>query len=151
MSKKNKKCIFTGNFETFHDGHKNILKRALKVFDFVYVVVAVNPLKKSSDLKQRYETVKNEILKLHLQNVEVKMWEGKISDFAEINLTYFIIRGIRDVKDFQFEKSIERVYKKDCNKLEVIYLISDKDLENISSRKLKKTIVNLEEKNKYEK
>ncbi|MDE6894457.1 MAG: hypothetical protein K2J02_03725 [Malacoplasma sp.] len=82
--------------------------------------------------------MKNEILNLQLKNVEVKIWEGKISDFAEINLTYFIIRGIRDVEDFQFEKSIERVYKNDCNKLEVVYLISDKDLENISSRKLKK-------------
>ncbi|MDE5545791.1 MAG: pantetheine-phosphate adenylyltransferase [Malacoplasma sp.] len=141
-----KKCIFPGTFEIFHNGHRDVLERALKIFDFVYVLVAVNPLKKSSALKQRYKKVKDEILKLNLKNVEVKMWKGKVSDFAEINSTYFIIRGIRDVKDFQFEKSIERIYKSESDKLEVVYLISNKDLENISSRKLKKTIVNLEEK-----
>ncbi|MDE5842093.1 MAG: pantetheine-phosphate adenylyltransferase, partial [Malacoplasma sp.] len=143
---KMKKCIFPGTFEIFHNGHRDVLERALKIFDFVYVLVAVNPLKKSSALKQRYKKVKDEILKLNLKNVEVKMWKGKVSDFAEINSTYFIIRGIRDVKDFQFEKSIERIYKSESDKLEVVYLISNKDLENISSRKLKKTIVNLEEK-----
>ena len=146
MLSKMKKCIFPGTFEIFHNGHRDVLERALKIFDFVYVLVAVNPLKKSSALKQRYEKVKDEISKLKLKNVEVKMWEGKVSDFAEINSTYFIIRGIRDVKDFQFEKSIERIYKSESDKLEVVYLISNKDLENISSRKLKKTIVNLEEK-----
>ncbi len=146
MLSKMKKCIFPGTFEIFHNGHRDVLERALKIFDFVYVLVAVNPLKKSSALKQRYKKVKDEILKLNLKNVEVKMWKGKVSDFAEINSTYFIIRGIRDVKDFQFEKSIERIYKSESDKLEVVYLISNKDLENISSRKLKKTIVNLEEK-----
>ncbi len=140
MSSKNKKCIFPGTFEIFHKGHINILKRALKIFDFVYIVVAVNPLKKSSDLKKRYELVKNEIFKFKFKNVEVKMWDGKISDFAEINSTYFIIRGIRDVKDFKFEKSIERIYKENCNKLEVVYLISDKNLEKMSSRKLKNNL-----------
>lgn len=131
-----KKCIFPGTFEVFHEGHLNILKRALKLFDFVYVVVAINDTKKSSDLNERYLRVKEKIESLSIENVEVVKWDSKISDFAKIKLIYFIIRGIRDVSDLRFEKYIADIYKQEWSELEVVYLLSDKNLENVSSRKI---------------
>lgn len=131
-----KKCIFPGTFEVFHEGHLNILKRALKLFDFVYVVVAINDTKKSSDLNKRYLRVKEKIESLSIENVEVVKWDSKISDFAKIKLIYFIIRGIRDVSDLRFEKYIADIYKQEWSELEVVYLLSDKNLENVSSRKI---------------
>lgn len=143
-----KKCIFPGTFEIFHEGHINILKRALKLFDIVYVVVANNDKKNSSDLNERFIKVKQKIDTLSLQNVVVEKWPSNISDFAKINTIYFIIRGIRDVEDFQFEKYIADVYKQQWDKLEVVYFLSEKNLENVSSRK----IINLNKGNdKYEK
>lgn len=131
-----KKCIFPGTFEVFHEGHLNILKRALKLFDFVYVVVAINDTKKSSDLNERYLRVKEKIESLSIENVEVVKWDSNISDFAKIKLIYFIIRGIRDVSDLRFEKYIADIYKQEWSELEVVYLLSDKNLENVSSRKI---------------
>ncbi|RXY96123.1 pantetheine-phosphate adenylyltransferase [Malacoplasma penetrans] len=147
LNQKKKACIFPGTFEVFHDGHLNILKRALKLFDFVYIVVAINNTKTSSDLEKRYQKVKEKIDSLSIKNVEVIKWDSKISDFAKIKTIYFIIRGIRDVNDFKFEKYIADIYKQEWDKLEVVYFFSEKKLENISSRK----IINLNKgKNDYE-
>ncbi|BAC44751.1 putative lipopolysaccharide biosynthesis enzyme KdtB [Malacoplasma penetrans HF-2] len=147
LNQKKKACIFPGTFEVFHDGHLNILKRALKLFDFVYIVVAINNTKTSSDLEKRYQKVEEKIDSLSIKNVEVIKWDSKISDFAKIKTIYFIIRGIRDVNDFKFEKYIADIYKQEWDKLEVVYFFSEKKLENISSRK----IINLNKgKNDYE-
>lgn len=147
LNQKKRACIFPGTFEVFHDGHLSILKRALNLFDFVYIVVAINNTKTSSDLEKRYLKVKEKIDSLSIKNVEVIKWDSKISDFAKIKTIYFIIRGIRDVNDFKFEKYIADIYKQEWDKLEVVYFFSEKNLENISSRK----IINLNKgKNDYE-
>lgn len=133
-----KKAIFPGTFTIFHQGHIDVLKRALQVFDFVYVLVANNPTKEYTDIDKRFIDVRKTISDLNLKNVDVIKWDLNISDFAKKNSTYFIIRGIRDEKDLQFEKEIGKVYKQEFNKLDVIYFLADKSLENISSRKLVK-------------
>lgn len=134
------KAIFPGTFSIFHEGHIDILKRALKIFDFIYILVAINPNKEQDNLNERYEKVKSKIFDIGIENVVVVKWDSKISYFAQKNSTYFIIRGIRDEKDFQFEKEIGRIYKKEFDKLDVVYFLANESLEMISSRKLKKEL-----------
>jgi pantetheine-phosphate adenylyltransferase len=65
-------AAFPGSFDPIHAGHINIIKRASKLFDKLYVIVSYNHLKKErKSLLSRYENVKTVISNLHLKNVEV--------------------------------------------------------------------------------
>ncbi len=133
-----KTAIFPGTFSVFHEGHLDILQKALKIFDFIYIVVAINPEKKKDDLKDRYELVKKTIKDLKINNVEVIICDSKISDIAKIKNTCFIIRGMRDVNDFEYELKLNDLYKSDYEKLEIIYFFSHINNRKISSRKILK-------------
>lgn len=133
-----KAAIYPGTFEIFHDGHLHILKKALKIFDFVYVVVANNNQKKSSPLLLRYNQTKSILEAKNIKNIKIIMCENKLSDIAiELNVP-FIIRGIRNKKDFLYEKFLYYRYKKDYNKYELIYFFSDEKFKNFSSKKILK-------------
>jgi pantetheine-phosphate adenylyltransferase len=65
-------AAFPGSFDNIHIGHINIIKRAAKLFDKLYVIVSYNHLKKErTPLLKRYQLTKNMIDKLNLKNVEV--------------------------------------------------------------------------------
>lgn len=131
-----KKAIFPGTFEIFHEGHVHILKKALKLFDYIYVVVAINPEKESSNIEQRYENVKKRIDELKIDNVSVIKWAFNVVEIAKIKQVCFIIRGVRNEKDFLYEKMLLDEYKKEWDEIESVYFISNKELSNISSRNL---------------
>lgn len=141
-----KTAIFPGTFSIFHQGHIDVLKRALKIFDHIYVVVAINPNKECDDLDTRFINTKKTVESLSLKNVSVLKCETTISDIGKIKRTCFIIRGIRDEKDFIYEMELFNSYKQDWKSFEVVYFFSEKENKNISSRK----ILSVLKKEKYE-
>lgn len=140
-----KKAIFPGTFTYFHSGHINILKRGLKLFDEIYVLVAINPDKNSLDLDDRYNNAIQTIKSLNLRNVYVHKTSDMVVNFAKNQNIKFIIRGIRDSKDFFWEDKIGRAYKDGWNEIEIVYLFSEESLKTVSSFNLKK-----KESNNYE-
>lgn len=141
MKNKVKKAIFPGTFEIFHEGHISILKKAIKIFDYIVVVVSNNEHKISSPLISRFQNAKKIIDELNIKNVEVIMNDGLTTDIAiKLNI-YYIIRGIRNGFDLNYEENLFLSYKNLSNKIEMVLFVSSPDLDNISSSKIIKSKV----------
>lgn len=100
MSKKT--AIYPGTFDPFTLGHDDILKRALRVFDEVTVLVAVAPAKKA--LFSQEERVK--MIRMHLEDeprAKVDSWNGLIVEYAKKHQINAIVRGLRPTGDFEME------------------------------------------------
>lgn len=128
-------AAFPGSFDPIHIGHINVIKRAAKLFDKLYVVVSYNHLKKErTALLKRYQLAKQTIDKLDLKNVEVifnkKEWTIK---FVKKYYCQYIVRSIRDAKDYQYELNIAKVHHMLDESIETILFIADNKWEGVSS------------------
>ncbi|ADR24301.1 pantetheine-phosphate adenylyltransferase [Mycoplasma leachii PG50] len=128
-----KTAIYPGSFNPFHKGHLNILKKAILLFDKVYVVVSKNVNKSlDPDLQSRVENIKNLIK--DFDNVEIIINENKLTTTIakELNAC-FIIRGLRSQTDFEYEIKYYDGFKSLDPNIEVVYFISDYDKRSLSS------------------
>ena len=124
-------AIFPGSFDPFTIGHDDIARRALLIADRLIIAVGVNDKKKyESDTEQRVEA----IARLYADNprVEVVAYDGLTTDLARHLHANFIIKGVRSVKDFEYERE-----QADINRLladvETILLPAKPHLASISS------------------
>ena len=145
---KNKVAIFPGTFDPFTLGHHNIVLRGLKIFDAIYIAIGNNPE------KERYfdvELIKNKIKELYKDENKINIilyneLTAKISKKLNAN---FILRGLRNTTDFEFENSISQI-NKDINKnLETVFLITSPKLAPISSTIIRDVIKYGGDINKY--
>jgi pantetheine-phosphate adenylyltransferase len=97
-----KTAIYPGTFDPFTNGHDDILRRALRVFDKVIILVAVSPVKRSLFTQdQRVEMIND-----HLSDepkASVDSWDGLIVDYAKKHKINAIVRGLRPTGDFEME------------------------------------------------
>ena len=98
----NNMAICPGSFDPPTDGHINIVERALKIFDKVTVAVAVNTSKDAILTPDERVDMLKEIFKDY-DNVEVDHFEGLLVDYAKKHGTLTILRGIRNMSDYEYE------------------------------------------------
>ncbi len=132
-----KKAVFAGTFDPFTVGHYDLVRRAAMVFDEVLVGVAGNGSKKKcvATVEQRAQ-----IARLSLEdipNVTVKVFDGLLTDFATENGAMYLVRGIRNGVDFEYEKNLMAVYQSTNPDIEIFYLISQPTLSFVSSSFIK--------------
>ena len=126
-----KRAVFPGSFDPITIGHLDIVNRGLKVFDEIIIGIGENTDKKymfSSDQRAKYvETVfkKN-------NNVTVKTYSGLTVDFCKKNNIEFMIRGLRNPADFEFEKSIA-LTNREMTGIETIFFLTSPENSFISS------------------
>ncbi|MBF1628878.1 pantetheine-phosphate adenylyltransferase [Prevotella sp.] len=125
------KGLFVGSFDPFTIGHASIVRRALPLFDHIIIGVGVNERKKYMlDAEERVRRIK----RLYADNpkIEVKAYSDLTIDFARREQATYIIKGVRSVKDFEYERE-----QADVNKLlsgvETIFLYAEPQLSSISS------------------
>ena len=129
---KNKVAIFPGTFDPFTLGHHNIVLRGLKIFDAIYIAIGNNPE------KERYfdvELIKNKIEELYKDEnkINIILYNELTAEISKKLNANFILRGLRNTTDFEFENSISQI-NKDINKnLETVFLITSPKLAPISS------------------
>lgn len=117
-----KKCIYPGTFDPITNGHLDIIKRALGLFDEVIIAVALNENKRPHfDLSARLEMVK--IATQSLSGVRVQSFDNLLVDFAKSHGANFIIRGLRAVSDFEYELQIGYANASLWEKIESVYLM----------------------------
>jgi pantetheine-phosphate adenylyltransferase len=127
-------AIFPGSFDPIHEGHLDVIKRASVIFDNVYVCVSVNEAKSNSaTLMERYENANKVISKASISNVKVVYNDGYTIDAAIKYNCKTIIRGIRNQKDFIYEKEIAVANCNINNSIETLFMLASIGKEGLSS------------------
>ncbi|MFT4611425.1 MAG: pantetheine-phosphate adenylyltransferase [Glaciecola sp.] len=135
-----KRAIFPGSFDPLTLGHEDIIKRSLKLFDEVIVAIGINADKKymfSLEERQKFieESFKDE------PKVTVVTYKGLTVDFCEKNDVEFILRGLRNPADFEFEKAIAHT-NRDLAPIETVFLLTAASTSYISSSIVRDVIRN---------
>ena len=127
--------IFPGSFYPFTIGHKDILDQALRIFDKVYVCYGKNPNKTlSGEFAVLIDEQMDKLDALYGDKIEIIKYDCLLSDLCERLNCYNIIRGLRNSKDFEYEKELANINKSINKQINTIFLIaSDPKLEFMSS------------------
>ena len=117
-----KSCIYPGTFDPITNGHLDIIKRALGIFDKVYVAIAKSESKNPMfELDFRIKMVK--VATKNIPNVEVVGFDNLLVDCAKSLNTKFVIRGLRAVSDFEYELQMGYANNSLWNEFESVYLM----------------------------
>ena len=135
-----RKAIFPGTFDPFTLGHLDILNRSRLIFDEVIIGIG-----KNSDKKSMF-SVEDRISFIHSvvgesDNVKVMSYEGLTIDFCKNVNANFIVRGVRNNGDFEFEKAIARTNRL-LSKIETVFLLTSAQTSFISSSIVRELIEN---------
>lgn len=136
-----RRAVFPGSFDPFTKGHDYLVRRALELFDEIIIAVGTNTSKQSMfSIEDRLSMVKD----LYKGNVKVKVQalEGLTVDFCKAHACHFILRGLRDGKDFDYESSIAQMNTKMFPEVETIFLLTAPELSAISSTILREILRN---------
>ena len=126
-----KKAVFPGSFDPITIGHLDIVERAIKVFDEIIIAVGDNTNKKYMFPKEkRVEFVKQTFY--NYDKVKIESYDGLTVDFCRKNNIEFMIRGLRNPADFEFEKSIA-LTNREMTDIETIFLLTSPENSFISS------------------
>src|SRR3989338_2709265 len=130
-------AVYPGTFDPVTNGHIDIIERALKLVDRLYVVVADNPQKKSTfSGKERVEMLK-ESLKGYGSKVSVEYHNGLLLSYVKSKKSNVIIRGLRAISDFDFEFSRSLLNRKIDGNIETIFIMTKDEYAFLSSSILK--------------
>lgn len=130
--------IFPGSFDPFTKGHESIVKTALNFFDEVIIAIGVNSKKTSYFALEKR---KSHIESLFRDKVQVLEYQGLTVDFCKRFDSPVIIRGLRDTKDFEYEKSIAFM-NRDLAGIETLFLLTDIRYSHINSSIIREVFSN---------
>lgn len=125
------RAIFPGTFDPFTIGHESIVRRALTFVDEVIIAIGINEQKHSLFPVAKREQMIRDFYKDE-PRVKVMSYSNLTVDFAHEVGANTIIRGIRTVKDFEYEETIADINRK-LTGIETIFLFTEPDLASISS------------------
>ena len=133
--------IYPGSFDPIHKGHIDIINRATKLVDKLFIAVADSPHKNPMfNLDERREMIEQEFSKE--TGIEVIAFNNLLVDLADSLNAQILIRGLRAVSDFEYEFQLAGMNKKLNSNIETMFLMSDVENQIISS-KFVKEIANL--------
>jgi|SRR5690554_4408565 len=135
-----KRALFPGSFDPLTLGHFDIISRGVKLFDEVVVAIGINADKNymfSLEERKKFieDTFKNE------PKVKVVSYKGMTIDFCKEINAEFILRGLRNPADFEFEKAIAHTNRK-LSKIETVFLLTEAKTSYISSSIVRDVIRN---------
>lgn len=131
MSKK--VALFPGSFDPFTKGHEDIVLRGLQLFDEIIIAIGFNSQKNT-----RYFAIEPMIRRIqetfsHYPNIQVHTYSELTAEFARKHQARFLLRGLRNTTDFEYENSISQINRKLNTELESVFLITTPQLAWISS------------------
>ncbi|MCI0919821.1 pantetheine-phosphate adenylyltransferase [Sphingobacterium rhinopitheci] len=136
-----KVAVFPGSFDPFTFAHKDLVDRALGLFDKIYIAIGVNSSKKGM---LDYEQRKASIVALYAGNpqVVVETFTGLTVDYCKIVGAQFILRGLRNAKDLEFENPIAQNNLILAPSIETYFLMSRSGTGHISSTIVRDILAN---------
>ncbi len=125
-------AVFPGSFDPLTKGHEEIIRKALPLFDKIYVAIGENANKKYCfPLEKRQQWIRQVFSQESA--VEVAVYEGLTVDFCRKVMAQFILRGLRNPLDFQYEKDIAEANRRLAPEIETVFLLSSPELAHVSS------------------
>ena len=133
-------AVFPGSFDPITLGHFDIVERAYPLFDKIIIAIGQNSQKKYMfSLEQRMDFIKRTFK--DFPNIEVDHFEGLTIDYCRSKNVNFILRGLRNPADFEFEKAIAHTNRR-LSKIETVFLLTAAKTSYISSSIVRDVIRN---------
>ena len=134
-------AIFPGSFDPITIGHVDIIERALPLFDKIIISVGSNSEKKYFfNLEKRIQWIKKVFIKN--PKIEVKSYNKLTVEFAKDSNAQFLIRGLRNISDFEFEKTMAHANSELNPSIESVFLLTKPKYSFITSTVVRDTIRN---------
>lgn len=125
-------CVYAGSFDPVTIGHEDIIRRAAKLCDKLYVTVMYNPAKTGCfTVAQRLEMLSR--VCRDIPHVEVDAWSGLMVDYVRKMDADFVVRGVRGAADLEAESSLAQINSRLMPGLETVLLMAKPELGCISS------------------
>ena len=126
-------AIFPGSFDPFTKGHEDIVLRGLRVFDEIIIGIGYN-----SQKQKRYFSIEDTVGYIEQafesnENVKVVVYNELTATLAQKYDARYLLRGLRNTTDFEYENSISRVNRYINADLETVFLITSPEYASISS------------------
>lgn len=127
-----KNAIYAGTFDPFTNGHRDVVSKAINIFDSLTILVAKSPT------KSPFISVENRVLMLQElfkkePKIKVVNWNGLIVDFAKKNKIGTIVRGLRPTGDFENEYQMAVMNNKLFPEIQTVFFMTGGDVNYISS------------------
>lgn len=130
------KAVYPGSFDPITIGHYDIISRAAKIFERLYVVVMINPDKKAMfSARERADLIKKAVD--GISNVEVCVYDGLLVDFVQQVGAGVIVKGLRAVSDYEYEFQMALCNRRLAPGIETIFLTADAQNMFLSSSAVK--------------
>ncbi|MFC5044511.1 pantetheine-phosphate adenylyltransferase [Aquimarina hainanensis] len=135
-----RRAVFPGSFDPITLGHYDIIERGLTLFDEIILAIGVNADKKYMfSLEERKRFIEESFK--DVPKIKVMTYEGLTVDFCKKQQANFILRGLRNPGDFEFEKAIAHTNRK-MSEIETVFLLTSSGKSYISSSIVRDVIRN---------
>ena len=132
-------AVFPGSFDPVTKGHESIVRRALPLFDKIYVAVGINSSKHYLFPLEKRLAWLDQVF-ADAPQVEVVSYEGMTIDFCKTVQSRFLLRGLRNGTDFEYEKSIAQMNLAMNHDIETILYVTKPELSAINSTIIRELI-----------
>ena len=135
----NKVAIYPGSFDPITNGHMDLIKRGLRMFDEIIVLIAYNPNKVYLfSIEERMEMIR-EIFS-DTKEVKVDCHSGLLVDYLKISGANIILRGMRALSDFEYEFQMALMNRRQTKRIETVFLMSSFKWFYTSSKLIKEVV-----------
>ena len=118
----NKKALYPGSFDPFTNGHLDIVKKASALFEEVYILIGINAKKNRTFSSDKMVTaIEKTLEQCGITNAKVAVYEGLVAEYAKENGIHYMIRGLRNNMDYNYEENIAEVNKLINPDMEYVY------------------------------
>ncbi|MFP4497683.1 MAG: pantetheine-phosphate adenylyltransferase [Vulcanimicrobiota bacterium] len=135
---KPRTAVYPGSFDPFTNGHRDILERALEVFDKVIVAVVRNPAKTPLFTPaERVDIINNSVLPEYSHRISVVSFDGLLVEFMKQQKSRIILKGLRALSDFEFEFQMALMNRKLNPEVETVFLMTSTEYTFLSSSRVR--------------
>lgn len=133
-------AVFAGTFDPVTMGHVDVVRRAAPLFDEIIIAIGVNTAKKTLfSLEKRTEWLERTFS--DLSNIRIKHYEGLTVNFCESVGAKYLLRGLRNGTDFDYEAHIAQLNKSLDSKIETVFMMTSPEFSFISSTLVRDLVI----------
>ncbi|MHC4605928.1 MAG: pantetheine-phosphate adenylyltransferase [Planctomycetota bacterium] len=133
-------AIYPGSFDPVTNGHLDVIRRGLRIFDNMIIAVADNPAKQPTFTREERVDLLQKVTQ-DLKNVEVDSFDGLVVDYARRRKVNVILRGIRTISDFEYEYQMALTNRSFAGDIETVFVMTHEEYSFVSSRLIKEAVV----------